>query len=289
MPPFILLTARSTVEEMGQCARVWCARLKASPVKAGNPATRDQSGRLRIGYLSGDFHQHATASLAVELFETHDRSRFEIYAYSYGPDDGSAMRNRLTQAFDTFVDIRTLSHRDAAEKIRNDGIDILVDLKGHTHGSRPQILAMRPCTRAGQFSRFPGNDGCRFHRLHHCRSRGRPQVQQGHYTEKVVYIDRCYQVNSRREVAPCSPPRNELRLPDGAFVFCCFNNSFKITPVFFELWMRILKSAPNAVLWLLESNALATRNLIASATSCGVDPQRLVFAQECLSPNIWHA
>jgi protein O-GlcNAc transferase len=284
IPPFILLGARSTTEEIGQCARVWCAQWKASRSEAENTGRRGQVRRRRIGYLSGDFHQHATASLAVELFETHDRSRFEICAYSYGPNDGSAMRNRLTQAFDTFVDIRTLPHRDAAKRISQDGVDILVDLKGHTHGSRPQILAMRPAPVQVNFLGFPGTMGADFIDYIIADRVVVPQVHQGHYTEKVVYIDRCYQVNSRRDIAVRSPSRHELGLPDKAFVYCCFNNSFKITPVFFKLWMRLLSSVPHAVLWLLESNELATQNLIASAISCAVDPQRIVFARRVSEP-----
>jgi protein O-GlcNAc transferase len=145
-------------------------------------------------------------------------------------------------------------------------------------------LAMRPAPVQVNFLGFPGTMGADFIDYIIADRVVVPQVQQGHYTEKVVYIDRCYQVNSKRDVAPCPPPRNELRLPDNAFVYCCFNNSFKITPVFFELWMRILKSSPSSVIWLLESSVLATRNLITSAISCGVDPNRLVFAQRVPEP-----
>ena len=233
---------------------------------------------MRIGYLSSDFHDHATAYLIAELIERHDRDRFEIHGYSYGADPGGDMRARLVSAFDRFSDIDALSHRDAAARIRADDIDILVDLKGHTYRARPKILAFRPAPVQVNYLGFPGTMGAPFIDYIVADNFIVPRDRQMLFAEKLAYLPDCYQPNDTRREIAAAPSRAECGLPAQGFVFCGFNNSFKITPAFFAIWMRLLQQVPGSVLWLLESNALVRRNLSAAAFAADVDPARLVFA-----------
>ena len=237
-----------------------------------------RAGRLRIGYLSSDFHDHATAYMIAELIERHDRDRFEVHGYSYGPDPGGHMRARLVSAFDRFTDIDALAHRAAAARIRADDIDILVDLKGHTYRARPKILAFRPAPVQVNYLGFPGTMGAPFIDYIVADDFIVPRDRQTLYAEKLAYLPDCYQPNDTRREIAAAPGRAACGLPAQGFVFCAFNNSFKITPAFFAIWMRLLQQVPGSVLWLLESNALVRRNLTAVAAAAGVDPDRLVFA-----------
>lgn len=236
-------------------------------------------GRIRIGYLSGDFRAHATAYLAAELFERHDRLRFETFAYAYGDDDGSQMRRRLVAAFDHFVDVDALPDRAAAERIRADGIDILVDLKGYTLQARTEIVALRPAPVQVNFLGYPGTMGASFVDYIVADRVIVPPEHEPHFAERVVRLPHAYQPNdTRREIAADRPSRADCGLPRDGFVFASFNDSYKITPRVFGLWMRLLERVPGSVLWLLESNALARENLLAAAARAGIPPERLVFA-----------
>jgi predicted O-linked N-acetylglucosamine transferase (SPINDLY family) len=240
---------------------------------------RESGGRIRIGYLSGDFHQHATAHLMAGLFEHHNRQRFEIIAYSYDADDGSPMRARLNRGFDRFVDISQLSHREAALRIHADEVEILVDLKGYTHHARPQIASYRPAPVQVSYLGYPATMGADFIDYIIVDEAVVPKSQQPFFLERLVHLPDCYQVNdSKREIAAAAPSRADCGLPVNGFVFCSFNNSYKITPAFFDIWTRLLKAVPGSVLWLLEVNELVKRNLRLEATKRGVDPDRLVFA-----------
>jgi protein O-GlcNAc transferase len=276
VPPFFLLVTDASPAEQLACARRWVEPFaRAMPPLPTRPR-RDRE-RIRLGYLSADFHQHATVHLAAELFERHERGRFEVFAYSYGPDDGSPMRQRLERAFDRFVDIRPLSHAQAAQRIEVDEIDILIDLKGHTLNARTAALASRPAPIQVNYLGYPGTMGADFIDYVIVDRIVVPPDEQAHFTEKRVILPGCYQPNSMREAAP-APARRECGLPADGFVFCCFNNTYKITPQFFDIWMRLLLRVPGSVLWLLESNELARRNLRREAEQRGIDPGRLVFA-----------
>ena len=214
----------------------------------------------------------------AELFEGHDRERFEVVAYSYGPDDNSPMRGRLNSAFDRFVDVRALSHRQAAERIQAEKVDILIDLKGHTHHARP-ISGYRPAPVQVSYLGFPATMGADFIDYIIVDRFVVPDDQQRFFSEKLVHLPGCYQVNDRkREMAGVGTSRQDWGLPAEAMVFCSFNNSYKISPAFFEVWMRLLRSAPESVLWLLEANELVKGNLRSEAARRGIDPDRLVFA-----------
>ncbi|HET7198849.1 MAG TPA: tetratricopeptide repeat protein, partial [Burkholderiales bacterium] len=281
MDPFVLLTMPSTPAEQLQCA----ARNARSIMESARQARRAEFGfdrpasaRLRIGYLSAEFHAHATAYLTAELFELHDRGRFEIFAYSYGPEDHSAIRGRVRRAFDRFVDVRALSDADAARAIHADGIDILVDLKGYTFRARPGILALRPAPLQVGYLGYPGTTGAPFIDYLVGDRIVTPPADAAYYSEKLVVMPDSYQVNDRRRALGAAPSRRELGLPERGTVFCCFNQAYKILPDVFALWMRLLQALPNSVLWLLEWNPEGPVNLRREARRLGVDPARLVFS-----------
>jgi predicted O-linked N-acetylglucosamine transferase (SPINDLY family) len=277
VPPFFLLAINAGPAEQLACARRWVEPFGriAPPLPARSQRPHD---RIRLGYLSADFHQHATAHLAAELFERHDRARFEVFAYSYGPDDGSPMRQRLECAFEHFVDIRPLSHAQAAQRIHADEVDILIDLKGHTLNARTAMLAARAAPVQVNYLGYPGTMGAEFIDYVIADAIVAPRETQQHFTERLVTLPSCYQPSDTRRTAAAPPSRRDCGLPAQGFVFCCFNNTYKITPVFFDIWMRLLKRVPGSVLWLLESNELARRNLRREAERRGAAPDRLVFA-----------
>jgi predicted O-linked N-acetylglucosamine transferase (SPINDLY family) len=279
--PFTLLSLPSTPAEQLACARN-LSRVIEERVSAerGRPAPEfvRLTPRIRVGYLSAEFHAHATAYLAGELFELHDRGRFEVIAYSYGPDDRSPVRRRLEKAFDRFVDLRARAHGEAADAIRADGIEILVDLKGYTAHSRPEIPALRPAPLQVSFLGYPGSMGARFIDYLVGDPVVTPPGRAADFDEKLVILPDCYQPNDRRRAVGATPGRDALGLPARGFVFCGFNQSYKITPGVFAAWMRLLQAVPGSVLWLLEWNRWAPERLRAEARRLGVDPARLVFA-----------
>jgi predicted O-linked N-acetylglucosamine transferase (SPINDLY family) len=282
IPPFTLLSIPSSPAEQLTCSWNWVAN-SLTPVARlreglGFHFTRTSKPRLRIGYLSADFHQHATAYLIAELFELHDRSRFEVCAYSYGPDDGGEMRKRLVRACDRFVDVTTASYQEAARRIYEDGIDILADLKGYTKSARTQIVALRPAPIQVSYLGYPGTMGADFIDYIITDRFITPSDQELFFSENIVYLPDCYQINDRRrKIAEPTPTRKECGLPEQGFVWCCFNNTYKITPSVFGIWMRLLKKIPGSVLWLLASNKGAVANLRREASARGVNSDRLVF------------
>jgi protein O-GlcNAc transferase len=279
IPPFPFLSIPSTPVEQLQCAANFARRQRREVARDRIfRFERPVKSRLRIGYLSADFHEHATTYLTAELFELHDREEYEIFGYSYGPDDGGATRARLVRAFDRFVDLSTLSHPEAANRIHADGVDILVDLKGYTQGAAIDIAALRPSPVQVSYLGYPGTTGADFIDYLVSDAFLTPPGDERHYSEQLVIMPASYQVNDRKRPVAQTPPRRELELPDGAFVFCCFNQSYKILPEVFAVWMRLLASVPHSVLWLLDSNHWAARNLRREAQACGVAPERLVFA-----------
>src|SRR5258708_5721704 len=279
VPPFSLLSTSSSASDQLLCARQWIRPVRPPPNYVFDHQPVPGRERIRLGYLCGDFHQHATAQLMAELFEQHDRERFEVLAYSYGPDDNSAMRARLASAFDRLVDIRALSHLDAARTIHADRIDILIDLKGYTHHARPAISAYRPAPVQVSYLGYPATMGADFIDYIIVDPFVVPQDQQPFFSERLVHLPGSYQVNDRkREMAGAAGSRQDWGLPAGALVFCSFNNSYKISPAIFDIWMRLLRSVPGSVLWLLETNDLVKDNLRLEAGKRGVEAGRLIFA-----------
>ena len=279
VPPFYLFSTPASASDQLICAQHWIEPIRPPPENTFQHATSITRDRIRLGYLSGDFHQHATAQLMAELFERHDRDRFEVLAYSYGPDDNSPMRARLIGAFDRFVDLQAVPHREAARRIHADEVDILIDLKGYTHRARPAIPAYRPAPVQVSYLGYPGTMGANFIDYIMVDALVVPSSQQPFFSEKLVHLSGSYQVNDRkREAADTRSSRQDFGLPAEGLVLCSFNNSYKISPVFFDIWMRVLRSVPGSVLWLLEANELVKGNLRSEAEKRGVDTSRLIFA-----------
>ena len=263
------------------CARTFVADKHPPAPAAAAPRTgRARSGGpIRIAYLSADFREHATAQLAAGLFEAHDRPAFEITALSFGPAARDAMRGRLAAAFDRFVEVGERSDREVAGLVRDAGIDIAVDLKGFTRDYRPGIFALRPAPVQAGFLGYPGTTGAGYIDYIVADRTVIPEHRRDCYAERVVYLPDSYQPNdSKRALPERAPARSAAGLPEAGFVFCAFNQSYKIVPPVFERWMRALGAVPGSVLWLLEGNAAATRNLRQAAADRGVAPARLVFA-----------
>lgn len=243
-----------------------------------------RTGKIRIGYLSGDLHMHAVGLLSVELLELHDRERFEVYAFSWSRDDGTPLRARIRAAIDHYVPIGGLDDVSAAKAIAQHGIDILVDLQGLTSGARPAIVGMRPAPVQVSYLGLPGT----------CALPGvdwiladrfvMPPELQPYMTEKPIYVPGCYQVSDRQRVAGPAPKRADYGLPEDAFVYCSFNNTFKFTEEVFRTWLRILQQVPSAVLWLLADNDWALANLRREADAHGIDPSRLILAPRVAPP-----
>jgi predicted O-linked N-acetylglucosamine transferase (SPINDLY family) len=278
---FLALTG-TTAAEQRQCAENWVNNRYKTMMEQGRQLNyqhaRQAKDKLRIGYLSADFRRHPLASLITEVIELHDRSRFESHAYSYAPDDGSPERKRLEQAFDHFHDILPISQYQAAEQIYQDGIDILVDLTGFTQTSRSGILALRPAPVQVNWLGFPGTMGAPFIDYLLTDRILTPPEEAQYYSEQLAYLPDTYQPNDRKRAVGQMPTRADCTLPKHAKVFCCFNQTFKITPQVFDIWMNILIEAPGSVLWLLECNRWAKANLLHAAQARGIDQTRIIFA-----------
>ena len=249
---------------------------RLQPLWRGGDRRRD---KIRIAYLSADFHEHATALLMAGLFELHDRDRFEVIGVSYGRDDGSGMRARVVRAFDQFHDVQSMDDMGVANLLHEREVDIAVDLKGHTQHSRLGILAYRPAPVQVTYLGYPGTTGADFIDYVIADEIVLPFDQQPFFTERIVHLPDCYQVNdSKRDIAAETPSRREAGLPEKGFVFCCFNASYKITAPLFDIWMRLLQAVDGSALWLLHDNDAAVENLRREAARRGVEPERLVFA-----------
>ena len=284
--PFYVLTLSDSAVLQRRAAENWVrAECPANAPLADIPKGR-RKDRIDIGYFSADFHDHATAYLIVQLLELHDRSRFRVTAFSFGPDSHSPMRRRLKSACDEFIDVRSQSDAEVALRARNMGIDIAVDLKGFTQDYRAGIFARRAAPVQVNYLGYPGTMGAPYMDYLVADRVLVPAETQAHYAEKIIYLPHSYQVNdTKRGIAEKTFTRPELRLPPTGFVFCCFNNSYKILPPIFDRWMRMLTRVRDSVLWLLGDNPAAMSNLRGEAAARGVDPQRLIFADRLDLPH----
>jgi len=248
-------------------------RLPPLPPRATVPTAR----RLRLGYLSGDFRLHPLAILTEDLFSLHDSDGFEVFAYSYGENDGSSYRRRIAADAEHFVDLHGRDDLDIARRIRGDEIDVLVDFQGYTRGARPFILASRPAPVQMSWLAYVGTCGAPWMDYIVADRVCLPPAHESGYSERVLRLPRSFWMNSYPSIAiPPTPARSENGLPLAAFVFCCFNQHFKITPGIFAIWMRLLAARPDSVLWLLDGPG--TDNLRREAERAGINPARLVFS-----------
>ena len=279
VPPFAVLAALDDSEMQSRAAVQYSAQRFAPRQSRGAKARPKKGGRLRIGYVSADYRTHPTAFLLIDLLERHDRSRFELVGLSLAPSDGSPMRTRCEKAFDRFIDVTAMSDDQAAEVIAREDIAIAVDLGAYTQHARPGILVTRPAPLAVNYLGFPGTMGAPHIDYILADAHVIPESNRRHFTESIAYLPGSYQPPDATRVAAATvPSRAEMGLPEQAFVFCCFNNSYKFTPELFDVWMRCLQAVPASVLWMFANNDLARAHLRAQAQARGIDQARLVFA-----------
>jgi protein O-GlcNAc transferase len=282
--PFNLLMLDASAADQLRCARSWTDRRYPAqpPLWRGERYAQD---RIRIGYVSADFRQHPVAYLAAGLFEAHDRARFEVVGFSIGPDDGSHLRRRLERAFDRFIDVAALGVDDIARRIKAEQIDLLVDLNGFTQNARTGIFARRPAPVQINYLGFPGTMGADYVDYIVADPVLAPASHHAAYAEKVVTLPHSYMPHDAagRAISAAGFDRAQFGLPDGAFVFCCFNNAYKFNPLVFASRIRILKAVDGSVLWLSESHPAAMANLRKHAGAAGIAPERLVSATRMAS------
>ncbi|WP_374469983.1 tetratricopeptide repeat protein [Phenylobacterium sp.] len=280
-PPFVLASVPVSADAQRRYAEAYIA--ETSGARRVRPERRP-GRRIHVAYFSADLHEHATAYLMAELFELHDRERFEVTAFSYGPETGDPMRTRLKAAFDRFYDVRDLGDAEIAEMARGLGVDIAVDLKGLTADTRPEIFAHGAAPVQVNYLGYPMTMGAAFIDYIIGDPTLIPPDGEACYAEQVVRMPHCYQPNDRRRAVGPPTTREDHGLPGDALVFASFNGAYKITPDVFELWMRLLREFPSAVMWLLEDGIDVAASLRREASARGVDPGRLVFAPKRPQP-----
>jgi predicted O-linked N-acetylglucosamine transferase (SPINDLY family) len=279
--PFPVLSVSSSPEIHRQVAEIQVRDKYPASSALGSIPRRARRDRIRIGYFSADYHNHATSYLIAELFERHDRSKFEILGFSFGSVTGDEMSRRVSGAMDRFLDVRSLPDREVAQLSRDLEVDIAVDLKGFTQDCRTAIFAHRAAPIQVSYLGYPGTMAADYIDYLIADPTLIPEASRRHYLEKIVYLPDSYQVNDTQRLISAKPcTRADEGLPEAAFVYCCFNNAYKISPEVFDVWMRVLGRVEGSVLWLLEENRWVAGNLRKEAARRGIAPERLVFAKQ---------
>jgi protein O-GlcNAc transferase len=277
--PFVLVAFGDAPAAQLARTRGYVRRRFPREIGPHRTTSRRSAGKIRLAYLSADFRRHPTSYLIAELFERHDRNRFEVIGISFGSDDGSAIRMRVVAAFDRFLDARAIGDAALAARMVDMGIDVAIDLNGYIAGNRMGIFAHRPAPLQVSYLGYPATTAAPFIDYVIGDRFVTPLTEENFYTERIVQLPDSYQVNdSTRAIGRQVPARAQAGLPPDGFVFCCFNNNYKITPTTFDVWMRLLRAVDNSVLWLLVGNDAAKTNLRGAARARGIDAERLIFA-----------
>jgi predicted O-linked N-acetylglucosamine transferase (SPINDLY family) len=276
-PPFMMLAITASPALQRRAAEIFVQ--DRYPPAPGTLPRRPRRNKIRVGYFSADFHNHAICYLMAEMFEHHDRNRFELLAFSFGRDQQDEMRLRVSASMDRFLDVRFLSDTEVTQLSRELEVDIAVDLMGFTQHGRTGIFSRRAAPIQVNYLGYPGTMGASYIDYLIADQTLIPEASQQHYREKIVYLPDTFQANSRVLPAKHLYTRAAEQLPEQGFVYCCFNNNYKITPAIFEVWMRILERVEGSVLWLLEGNPWAADNLRREAAGRGIAPHRLIFAR----------
>ena len=283
--PFSLLALSDDPLLHQQCAKIYAKDRYPQNLALNSIIKRPASQKIRIGYFSADFHNHATGYLMAELFEMHDKNQFDLIGFSFGPITNDEMRQRLKKTFDQFIEVGNKSDIEITQLCRNLNIDIAVDLKGFTQDSRTRIFSYRAAPIQVNYLGYPGTMGAEYMDYIVADITLIPPDSQSYYSEKVVYLPNSYQVNDRkRAISDKQFTRQDLGLPENEFVFCCFNNNYKILPATFASWMRILRAVDGSVLWLFKDNPLVVENLKKESGKQGIAANRLVFAERLPLP-----
>ncbi len=275
--PTQLLSLPSNSEQQFATAKKFASKYSSNLVSIKRDAFENR--KIKVGYFSSDFHNHATSYLVAEMFELHDREFFEIYGFSYGPEKNDQLRARIKNGVDYFYDVNASSDDQIVELSRKLNLDIAVDLKGYGINQRINLFEQRLAPIQINYLVYPGTMGTSFHDYLIADKYVIPENQQKFYSEKVIYLDSCYQVSDRkRPLSESSETKKFWGLSQDAFIFACFNNNYKITPEILDIWSKIIIETPDSQLWLLEDNLTAKKNIIKEAKKRGIAKNRIVFA-----------
>ncbi|AXO13426.1 tetratricopeptide repeat protein [Thalassospira indica] len=283
--PFSLLVREDAPERQLARSRKFVSAKFGRGAEWRGAAPSKRPDKLRIGYFSADFHNHATLSLMMGLLRNHDHEKFEIHGFSYGVVKESNSLNEAKQFLESFSDVERATDEEIVELAREKKIDIAIDLKGHTHQARTGIFAYRMAPIQINYLGYPGSIGADFIEYMIVDKVTVPETHKQYLSEKLIYLPNCYQPNNdQRQISQTDTKRTDFGLPETGFVFCSFNNTYKITPREFDIWMRLLGKVDSSVLWLLKGNDYAADNLRKEAQKRGVDPNRLIFAEKLPEP-----
>ena len=278
--PFAFQAFSNNELELKKCAEIYGGDLFPPLYSYSNSSKPKKSKKLKIGYVCGEFRDHATTQLIIELLELQDRNKIEVYGFDTGYSDNSDLRKRIINSFDHYINLNLLTAENAFQQLKKCKIDILINLNGYYGRGRFDIFRLRPAPIQINFLGFPGTLGLEYFDYIIADSVVIPEKSKDHYTEKIIFLPNSYQPNdSKKSILKKKFSRAELGLPEDGFIFCCFNNSYKITPLIFSSWLKILGNVDKSVLWLLDANDLARNNLRATAEKQGVQPNRIIFAK----------
>jgi protein O-GlcNAc transferase len=278
--PFILLGLSGDAALQRECAQSHVRQAHAEPPEPVWRGERWRKDKIRVAYVSADLRDHAVSYLMAGVFEKHDRERFVTMGVALRPALGTPFGMRVVQSFDMWVDVHEASDLKVAQTLRDLEVDVAVDLMGYTRGERLNIFRHRFAPVQMSYLGYPATTGTTFHDYILADDFVIPEEYRQHYTEHVIYLPECFQANDdRRLIAEHRPTRAEAGLPEGTFVFCSFNNSYKLSPAQFDIWCRLLRSVPDSVLWIVADHDAAQANLRREAQARGVAPERLIFAR----------
>jgi len=276
--PFTYMSIMDNPEISKLCAEIY-SQDKLSIIPLSKKVSLKKSSKLKIGYFSGDFNNHAVMHLIMDVFKNHNKSNFEIFGFSFRPDKDDHWTEKLKKYFDGFNNVKEYTDIQIANLSKKIGIDIAVDLTGFTKSSRVGVFAHRAAPIQINYLGYPGTLGSEFFDYIIADEIIIPKKNSNFFSEKVLYLPNCYQANmSSKQVSEKTITKSELNLPDDKFIFACFNNNYKITPDIFNSWMNILKRVPKSILWLLKSNESSILNLQKEAIKRNVNPERIIFA-----------
>ena len=278
--PFFLLSTKDSPKIHRLAAEKW----SESYISSSNDVfdffkKKETHKKIRIGYYSADFYNHAMGQLLVNLFELHDKTKFEIFGFYFGPDVEDKINTRISNSFDQFINVKLKSEKEISKLSRDLKIDIAIDLMGYTQNNRFKIFFERCAPLQVSYLGYPGTTGASCIDYLIADKVLIPQDSQQHYSEKIIYLPNTYQANeSVKKISEKIFTKEELGLPKNDFVFCCFNQNYKILPKTFSIWMEILKKVSGSVLWLLDTDLVACKNLKEEAFKRGIDSKRIIFA-----------
>lgn len=285
--PFTSITRNEDFAMNMRVAKSWSLDIerKVGQGLFTHPKPTNRKGKIRLGYLSSDFRDHPIGQMVAAMFKYHDRTKFEVIAYSYSKDDKSIFRKQIVEGVDRFVDLSKFMYKEAAEVIASDNVDILIDLNGYTLGNKLEIVALRPAKVQVTWLGFPGTSGASFFDYAIVDKIVAPVEDSKYFTEELLYLPHCYQMNNNKiQISKINYKRSDFGLPAKGIIFGSFNQVYKIEPVMWGVWMNILKQVKGSILWLWEQDKYSPISLKNEAKKAGIDPKRIIFAKKLPKP-----